>query len=533
MTFTSEEGKRPEVGMTQLDRNAKFDYRAAEATAATAPRLGIEIETFQMVIIYTHLHPLLPVNLVYTMMVWVFTVFLVQLVPYIVGYNNYACPTCNVSKMTCTSQSGESANNVYKTCQVSSDSFPSSAAPTFVEQSTCPDGDGCVKYNISSTCSLSAGFFQAFGFAEQPPCQTGACSGYKFSECGSSIGKSNFSIESCSCVSGFYREYLDSHSFSCKRCKVCHPNASTSGSCTDSADKIVCNCNAGFDGDGMMCKAAFSSSLYTPVLVEGSNFSAALGIASLPFSPQNISLAQSAQAFAAALRAAGVSYGAPCNVSVPFLAVPGLVLSTVIGAVYPPGFALALATAAPSAADAPPGVSLVSAVTGFLAVKSSSPVPPVRLDGLALSTSTVSGRRAAPASSCANGIVWRYQPAGAGTAIACGCPANGLCGAAATTSCAVTPAAGARWAVGAVPLSGCMSTSAPLASNDDSQRQLALGLGLGLGLGLPLLLVGVAGFVYYGRACTTKSVSALPPPLTPPASSSLDGRIAGDLVQAT
>ena len=52
MTFTSEEGKRPEVGMTQLDRNAKFDYRAAEATAATAPRLGIEIETFQMVIIY-------------------------------------------------------------------------------------------------------------------------------------------------------------------------------------------------------------------------------------------------------------------------------------------------------------------------------------------------------------------------------------------------------------------------------------------------------------------------------------------------
>ena len=43
---------------------------------ATAPRLGIEIETFQTVIIYKHHHPLLPVNLVYTMMVWVFTVVL-------------------------------------------------------------------------------------------------------------------------------------------------------------------------------------------------------------------------------------------------------------------------------------------------------------------------------------------------------------------------------------------------------------------------------------------------------------------------
>ena len=39
-------------------------------------------------------------------------------------------------------------------------------------------------------------------------------------------------------------------------CKVCHANATTSGTCLHNAnaDNIVCTCNDGFAGDGLTCE---------------------------------------------------------------------------------------------------------------------------------------------------------------------------------------------------------------------------------------------------------------------------------------
>jgi hypothetical protein len=73
---------------------------------------------------------------------------------------------------------------------------------------------------------------------------------------------------------------------------------------------------------------------FAATLAAAGNRSAALALARGPWAPANVSLAQSAQALAAALIAAGLRFGAPCTASVPFLAVPGLMLSTVPGAVY-------------------------------------------------------------------------------------------------------------------------------------------------------------------------------------------------------
>lgn len=39
-------------------------------------------------------------------------------------------------------------------------------------------------------------------------------------------------------------------------CKICHPNATTFGICAHNAiaDNIVCTCNDGFQGDGIICE---------------------------------------------------------------------------------------------------------------------------------------------------------------------------------------------------------------------------------------------------------------------------------------
>mmetsp|Transcript_61069 Transcript_61069/g.164090 ORF Transcript_61069/g.164090 Transcript_61069/m.164090 type:complete len:95 (-) Transcript_61069:3-287(-) len=57
---------------------------------------------------------------------------------------------------------------------------------------------------------------------------------------------------------------------------------------------------------------------------------AALIIAGLPFSPQQVTLAQAQAAFAKAIGLAG-GFGAACTAAVPLLALPGVLLETVVG----------------------------------------------------------------------------------------------------------------------------------------------------------------------------------------------------------
>jgi hypothetical protein len=198
--------------------------------------------------------------------------------------------------------------------------------------------------------------------------------------------------------------------------------------------------------------------------------SGARAIAKMPWQSTNISLSQSNRALELALRSAG-GFGVPCTASVPFLALPGLVLSTVKGITYPRDFAIAIETMRPSLQNH----TLVSAVTKFSMVNgSTSGFVQIIIEGFALSQT----RRS---SACMIGTEWRYQKLGLDEYFACSCAANDLCKD--ETVCEIAPSSGDRWAVGAVSTALCATSSDITQTSDQS---LALGLGLGLGLGLPL-----------------------------------------------
>jgi hypothetical protein len=211
------------------------------------------------------------------------------------------------------------------------------------------------------------------------------------------------------------------------------------------------------------------------------NKSAAIAMAKMPWRATNISLNQSNYALSLAIRYSG-GFGVPCTLAVPFLVLPGLILSTVVGAVYPSDFALAVETSMPSTFDLQ-GKQLSSAVAKFPAVLGTfSNQVPVEISSFPLS----SGRRV---SSCINGAEWRLQRLGVFTNTDCSCEANSLCSG--ETVCKSKLNSGERWAVAAVNITDCTGVSG---SNDSA---LAIGLGLGLGLGLPLITgIAYAALVY-------------------------------------
>lgn len=210
------------------------------------------------------------------------------------------------------------------------------------------------------------------------------------------------------------------------------------------------------------------------------NKSAAFAMAKMPWQPRNISLIQSNQALALALRSAG-GFGVPCTDSVPFLAFPGLVLSTVRGTIYPSGFAMEVETMRPSLQNR----TLVSAITKFSTVLgSNSGSPQIEISGFPLSQN----RRS---TACMIGTEWRYKQLGLDDFIACTCAANNVCHD--HTACVIEPSSGGRWAVAEVSTGLCiMSREIP----STSDQPLALGLGLGLGLGLPLTAVSAYALYY-------------------------------------
>ena len=190
-------------------------------------------------------------------------------------------------------------------------------------------------------------------------------------------------------------------------------------------------------------------------------------IAKMPWQPTSISLTQSKQALALALKSAG-GYGVPCTASVPFLAIPGLVLSTVKGTIYPIDYAIAVETTRPPVQNR----TVISAVTNFANVQGSS--VPIEIAGFALSQNRRAG-------ACTDGTEWRYRWLDQADYVVCSCAANTVCKD--ETVCVGAPSSGNRWAVAAVPSGLCTIPKEVTSSSDQS---LALGLGLGLGLGLPL-----------------------------------------------
>ena len=240
---------------------------------------------------------------------------------------------------------------------------------------------------------------------------------------------------------------------------------------------------------GVSCKSQSTSALLASI----ANTTTANAAENQPWVQSNVSLMQSKSAVQWALSKAGGT-GALCTASVPLLAIPGFQLISLPGVIYPSGFAVAVQTAnsATSAANSQ-NAAIVSPVASFsnvapsyvnvtvYVIASSTPYPPT-------------------APGCSAGTEWRYLQLGASLTTACNCPANSQCSG--PTYCPIAPAAGAQWAVAAVPTSLC----AAQASSGPSA--LALGLGIGLGLGLPFLCAVAACGYFCGR-------KPPPPPLPP------------------
>ena len=135
-------------------------------------------------------------------------------------------------------------------------------------------------------------------------------------------------------------------------------------------------------------------------------------------------LMQAETLVASAMSLAG-GFDTPCNRSVPFLAVPGLIMQTVVGQVYPKGFAVAVRTASVPAASVN-FARAVSALTQFTGVANSGSGVKIEMRGYARlrAASARVGRRTTLG--CEDGKEWRYTLDGAPPEYACRCTANSL-----------------------------------------------------------------------------------------------------------
>ncbi len=216
-------------------------------------------------------------------------------------------------------------------------------------------------------------------------------------------------------------------------------------------------------------------------------------IAQSPWSESLMTLEQSSELLASALELAG-GFDFRCNVSVPFVVVPGLIMQTVIGAVYPEGFSVAVQTISPPADMK----NAISAVTLFTAVTNSGPDVEIEIVGYPQQTGTSVRRKSA----CKPDMEWRYSRIGAPPEDACKCPANPSCSGG--TSCSFEPLAEDSWVVIAVNATFCTgvenaTTVRPQKSPDDGFA-LSIGLGLGLGLLFSALLGTMTYYVLMRRS---------------------------------
>ncbi len=263
--------------------------------------------------------------------------------------------------------------------------------------------------------------------------------------------------------------------------------------------------------NGIMCNPSPDSEITVPLPVVSAiniysfemmllaigNRSAALAMARMPWQPVNISLKQSNYALGLALRYAGGAFNVPCTSSVPFLVLPHLVLSTVVGAVYPPDFALGVETLLPTMQDMQDR-RIVSAVASFVSAQGArTGQAPVELTGLALAA----GRRD---EACGNQTEWRFHRLGRADGAACACDANRLC--AGETVCASGVNGSDRWAIAALDPAQCRPPDAAAGGPD---LAFMLGIGLGLGLGPMLLLSTMIWFLFCGKKEERKRITRL------------------------
>jgi hypothetical protein len=253
---------------------------------------------------------------------------------------------------------------------------------------------------------------------------------------------------------------------------------------------------------------------FSQILAAVGNLSLASAIATSTWVATVISTSQAQALAAAAIEQVG-GFGVPCTAAEPFLAVPGLVMKTVVGVIYPPGFAVSIQTSMPSifAMALAPVISSVVTLTGVMS-NSSIPVK-LQLSAYPLSSARRSGsfvsRRAL---GCDAGTEWRYTQLGMPLSFACNCPANSLCSG--ETTCSISPQANDSWMVIKLNTSVCATQSTqttpaaaviqaltssslpvqtsiptPALAQSPGNDSLALVLGLGLGLGLPAALAAL------------------------------------------
>ena len=163
------------------------------------------------------------------------------------------------------------------------------------------------------------------------------------------------------------------------------------------------------------------------------NTTMAQSIALTEWVPTTTTIVQAQALVANAMVQAG-GYDVPCNKSVPFIAVPGLIIQTVVGAVYPKGFAIAIETIAAPAGSENLSVSAIAKLTD---VVNSGPGVAIQMQGYSLQQSG-SARRMGSIG-CKPGTEWRYTFYGSPPEYACKCKPNPLCSGA--TTCSIQPRA--------------------------------------------------------------------------------------------
>jgi hypothetical protein len=250
----------------------------------------------------------------------------------------------------------------------------------------------------------------------------------------------------------------------------------------------------------------------------------AVDIAQSPLAETKMTLGQAGKLVAAAMGQTG-GFDVPCNVSVPFIAVPGLIMQTVKGTVYPKSFSVAVQTmlitqtvkgaAYPKRSSvavqtmAPPAdmEEAVSAITKFSDVTNSGPGVKIEILGFPQQPSGNSSARRG--TECMPGMEWRYARMDAPPGEACKCAPNVLCSGA--TSCSIEPRNEDSWLVIMVNKSLCAAiANATLKSQAVPGHGFAVSIGLGLGLGL-LFTSFLGGLAYFVLARKTAKEVPLPP----------------------
>ena len=201
-----------------------------------------------------------------------------------------------------------------------------------------------------------------------------------------------------------------------------------------------------------------NSTWLTTILSAIGNFSRCIEIANLPFQAVEISADQFSLIWGLALpltNAVSVS-------GVAFFAVPGAILLTVPGAVYSPGFSMAIKTR-----------QILSSGVAFAAIGFNNVTDPAPLVRLLQYPLRGQRRGWCPAT----GTDWRTSLANATAEFACNCAAAAGCGGGGV-SCEMVPISGDVWLPSATDVTLCTSPD----------QHLRLGLGLGIGLLFPLVL---------------------------------------------